>query len=67
MTLEKRGQDGNPGLPGERGERGIPGERGESAYEIAKKKKSFPLTSEELFIEYLKGASGPAVLKDLSV
>lgn len=55
----ERGQDGNPGLPGERGERGIPGERGESAYEIAKKKNP-SLTSEELFIEYLKGASGPA-------
>ena len=55
----ERGQDGNPGLPGERGERGIPGERGESAYEIAKKKNP-ALTSEELFIEYLKGASGPA-------
>lgn len=55
----ERGQDGNPGLPGERGERGIPGERGESAYEIAKKKNPY-LTSEELFIEYLKGASGPA-------
>ena len=54
----ERGQDGNPGLPGERGERGIPGERGESAYEIAKKKNP-SLTSEELFIEYLKGASGP--------
>ena len=55
----ERGQDGNPGLPGERGERGIPGERGESAYEIAKKKNP-SLTSEDLFIEYLKGASGPA-------
>lgn len=55
----ERGQDGNPGLPGERGERGIPGERGESAYEIAKKKNP-SLTSEELFIEYLKGVSGPA-------
>lgn len=55
----ERGQDGNTGLPGERGERGIPGERGESAYEIAKKKNP-SLTSEDLFIEYLKGASGPA-------
>lgn len=54
----ERGQDGNPGLPGERGERGIPGEKGESAYEIARKKNP-SLTSEDLFIEYLKGASGP--------
>lgn len=53
------GPAGPKGLPGERGERGIPGERGESAYEIAKKKNP-SLTSEELFIEYLKGASGPA-------
>lgn len=53
------GPAGSQGLPGERGERGIPGERGESAYEIAKKKNP-SLTSEELFIEYLKGASGPA-------